>query len=45
MFLGTVISREGLKMEPGKIKAVREWPKPKTIKEVQAFLGFANYYQ
>ena len=44
-FLGAVISREGLKMESEKTKAVREWPAPKTVKEVQAFLGFANYYQ
>src|SRR6266480_2876814 len=44
-FLGTIISREGLAMEPEKTKAVREWPTPKTVKEVQAFLGFANYYR
>ena len=44
-FLGTIISRDGLRMEPEKTKAVREWPTPKTVKEVQAFLGFANYYQ
>ena len=44
-FLGTIISRDGLRMEPEKTKAVREWPTPKTVKEVQAFLGFANYYR
>ena len=43
-FLGVVISEEGLKIEPGKTKAVREQPMLKTIKEVQTFLGFANYY-
>ena len=43
-FLGTVISKEELKIEPEKTKAVREWPKLTTVKEVQAFLGFANYY-
>ena len=32
-------------MEPGKTKAVRDWPTPRTVKEVQAFLGFANYYR
>src|SRR6266480_5476676 len=32
-------------MKPEKTKAVREWPTPKTLKEVQAFLGFANYYR
>ena len=44
-FLGTIISREGLRMEPDKTRAIREWPVPKTVKEVQSFLGFANYYQ
>ena len=43
-FLRTIISRNRLKMELEKTKAVREWPTPKTVKEVQSFLGFANYY-
>src|SRR5437762_8678809 len=45
IFLGTIISRDGLRMELEKTKVVREWPIPKTVKEVQAFLGFANYYR
>jgi len=44
-FLGAIISREGLRMEPDKVKAIQEWPTPIMIKEVQAFLGFANYYR
>lgn len=44
-FLGYVVSREGLKMEKGKIEAVTSWPKPTTVKEVQSFLGFANFYR
>lgn len=32
-------------METQKVKAVAEWPIPKTVKEVQAFLGFANFYR
>ena len=32
-------------MDPIKVKAIQEWPVPKRIKEVQAFLGFGNYYQ
>jgi len=43
-FLGVVIGPEGIKMEEGKVKGVLEWPMPKCIKEVQKFLGLANYY-
>ena len=31
-------------MEPGKIEAIQQWEIPTREKEVQAFLGFANYY-
>ena len=32
-------------MDDEKVKAIREWPEPRNLKEVQAFLGFANFYQ
>ena len=32
-------------MDKKKVEAIREWPEPKNLKEVQAFLGFANFYQ
>ena len=44
-FLGVVIGPEGIKMEKEKVKGVLEWPAPKCIKEVQKFLGLANYYR
>ena len=44
-YLGFVISTEGVKMDPKKIQTVQEWPKPNTVKDVQSFLGFANYYR
>lgn len=44
-FLGMFVSNKGLEMCPDKVQAIREWPTPKTIKEVQAFLGFANFYR
>ena len=31
-------------MEKGKVKGVLEWPTPKCVKDVQKFLGLANYY-
>ena len=44
-YLGVIVSHNKVKMDPGKIKAVKEWPTPMTVKEVQQFLGFANYYR
>jgi len=44
-FLGVVIGPEGIKMEEGKVKGVLEWPTPKCVKDVQKFLGLANYYR
>ncbi|KAL0161004.1 hypothetical protein M9458_044729, partial [Cirrhinus mrigala] len=44
-FLGYVIDRHGVRMDEGKVDAVVSWPKPNTIKELQRFLGFANFYR
>ena len=44
-FLGVVIGPEGIKMEKEKVKGVLEWPTPKYVKDVQKFLGLANYYR
>ncbi len=42
-FLGYVISQEGVAMDDNKVKAVVNWPQPRTLKELQRFLGFANF--
>jgi len=39
-----VIRLEGIKMEEEKVKEVLDWPTPKCVKDVQKFLGLANYY-
>uniref|UniRef100_A0A8K9X5F7 Gypsy retrotransposon integrase-like protein 1 n=1 Tax=Oncorhynchus mykiss TaxID=8022 RepID=A0A8K9X5F7_ONCMY len=44
-FLGYRISSSGMMMECDRVNAVRNWPTPTTVKEVQRFLGFANYYR
>ncbi len=44
-FLGYVVSQEGIQMEPRKVSAITNWPQPKTLKQVQRFLGFANFYR
>ena len=43
-FLGVVIGPEGVKIEKEKVKGVLEWLMPKCVKDVQKFLGLANYY-
>jgi hypothetical protein len=45
VFLGHIIRPNEIAMEPCKVDAVREWPKPDNLKAVQAFVGFANYYR
>ncbi len=44
-FLGYVISSGGVTMEDQKVQAVIDWPQPVTVKELQRFLGFANFYR
>jgi len=44
-FLGVVIGPDGIKMEKEKVRGILEWPTPKCIKDVQKFLGLANYYR
>ncbi len=44
-FLGYVINQEGIQMDQGKVKAIEEWPLPQSVKELQRFLGFANFYR
>ena len=44
-FLGFIIGHNGIQMDPKKVQAVTDWPRPSTVKEVQSFLGFANFYR
>jgi hypothetical protein len=44
-FLGLIITADGIKMDPAKVAAIQEWGVPRTLKDVQAFLGFANFYR
>ncbi|KAL0168422.1 hypothetical protein M9458_036644, partial [Cirrhinus mrigala] len=44
-FLGYIISAEGMQMDQGKVSAIQEWPQPLTVKELQRFLGFSNFYR
>ena len=44
-FLGRVVGCKAISVDPDKIKAVQKWPSPRTIKELQSFLGFVNYHR
>jgi hypothetical protein len=44
-FLGSIITRNGIKMDPAKVSAIADWPTPTNLKELQGFLGFCNYYR
>ncbi|KAJ1163015.1 hypothetical protein NDU88_003478 [Pleurodeles waltl] len=44
-FLGVILTPQGMVKAEKKVKAVSEWPIPKTVCDVQCFLGFANFYQ
>jgi len=43
-FLGYIIEGNGIRMSEDKVQAVLEWKTPKSLMEVQSFLGFANFY-
>ena len=43
-YLGFILSKDGLKMDPSKVQTIQDWPEPCKVKDVQSFLGFANFY-
>ena len=43
-YLGHVVENGTVYADPDKVSAVRTWPKPQNVKEVQQFMGLANYY-
>ena len=44
-FLGHIIGKGGVAMDPAKIVVIEKWPLPKSLKELQSFLGLANYFR
>jgi hypothetical protein len=44
-YLGHIISKDGIAMDPKKTKAIREWSALKNVVEVRSFMGLASYYR
>src|SRR5258705_13856217 len=44
-YLGLVISKDHVAMDPVKVQGVTDWPQPVKVKDVQSFIGFVNFYR
>ena len=44
-FLGYVVTTNGVTMDESKVRTVVDWPQPESIRQIQVFLGFANFYR
>ena len=45
VFLGIIVSGDGIKMDPSKIEARLSWPVPKSLHDVRSFHGLASFYK
>ena len=45
VYVGHTVSRDGVGTDPAKTETTKNWPTPKTLKDVRRFLGFAGYYR
>ena len=44
-YLGHLVGRDGLRVDPRKVQAVKEWPEPQNVHKLRSFLGLANYFR
>jgi RNase H-like domain found in reverse transcriptase/Reverse transcriptase (RNA-dependent DNA polymerase) len=44
-FLGHVVNAEGIKIQKSKVEVIQKYPRPKNVRDLQSFLGLANYYR
>lgn len=44
-FLGFIVTPGGVVMDPVRVQTIKEWPEPEGYKDIQVFLGFANFYR
>ena len=45
MFLGHLISGDGVRVDPAKVEAVSNWQRPRSVSEIRSFLGLVGYYR
>ncbi len=45
LFLGFILTDKGVEIEEDRISAISNWPEPESVREVQSFLGFVNFYR
>jgi hypothetical protein len=44
-YLGNIVGKEGVRVDPKKIESMQDWPRPKTLKRLHGFLGLTGYYR
>ena len=44
-YLGLIISTDGIKIDPAKVDAIKQWDSPTCVREVRSFIGFCNFYR
>ena len=44
-YLGSIVSEEGISVDPTKIKDIIEWPRPTSVSEIRGFLGISRWYR
>lgn len=44
-YLGFIVGIDGVRMDESKVSSIQDWPEPRSLRDVQVFLGFANFYR